>query len=102
MPATGNEVVKLSQLKTYADGVNTTLSAKLNAPASEGSAGQVLTTDGAGTVSWSTVSASGTYTATLPISITGTNIAIAEAGDGSQGTVAFASDADFNDYLGIS
>lgn len=102
MAATGNEAVKLSQLKTYADSVTEDLNAKLDAPASEGTSGQFLRTDGAGTYTWATVSAGTTYTGTAPISVSGSIISIAEAGDGTQGTVEFASDADFLEYMELS
>ena len=43
-----------------------------------------------------------TYTGTAPINVSGTAISVAEAGDGTLGVVQFASDTDFNAYMGIS
>ena len=85
--------------------VNALLDEKLDVPATEGTAGQVLTTDGAGTYTWTTVSSGDggvTYTGTAPIAVSGSFISIAEAGEGSQGTVAFASDSDFAAFMGVS
>lgn len=102
MAATGNEAVRLSQLKTYADSVSSALSSKLDAPASEGTAGQVLTTDGDGTYTWTTVSSSASYTASNGITISGTNIQGVDADEGVVGVVSFASATDFAEYMGLS
>ena len=102
MAATGNEAVILKQLKTAVDKIKEWVGAKLDAPTTEGTSGQVLTSDGAGGLTWSTPAEGTVYTGTSPIAVEGSVISIAEAGEGTQGTVSFASDEDFADYLGIS
>lgn len=111
MPATGNEATRLSQLKTWWDTVYTTITAaiaaKLTAPTTPGTNGQVLSTDGENAV-WIDAPEGGTaytgtaYTGTAPVNVSGTTISVAEAGAGTLGVVSFASDDDFKTYMGIS
>lgn len=101
MAATGNEVVILSQLKTLYDNVITRIREKLTTPTTEGSAGDVLTTDGAGTYSWTTPSTGTVYEGTPPIVVTGSNISVNSATETSEGVVSFASDSDFSEYMGL-
>ena len=42
------------------------------------------------------------YNGTAPINVSGTTISVAEAGEGTLGVVQFASDTDFNAYMGMS
>lgn len=79
----------------------TALSGKLDAPSSGGSKGQVLVWNGTAT-EWQTVSTGATYTGSNGISVSGTVISGVDAGENTKGVVAFASDSDFNEYVGIS
>lgn len=102
MAATGNETIKLSQLKTWWTSVYSTITsaiaAKLDKPGTDGAAGQVLTWNGT-TTAWTTVETGETYTGTAPINVSGTTISVADAGDGTKGVVMFASDSDFTAYM---
>lgn len=93
MPATGNEAVKLSQLKSWWDAtiatINASINNKLDKPGTAATAGQVLSNNGTQNV-W--IDAPGG----------GTTISVAEAGEGTLGAVPSASDTDFNAYMGIS
>lgn len=105
MPATGNEATHLSQLKTWWDSVYSTITAaiaaKLTAPTTPGTNGQVLSTDGENAV-WIDAPEGGTaYTGTAPVNVSGTTISVAEAGAGTLGVVQFASDDDFKTYMEI-
>ena len=102
MAATGNEVAILSQIKSLYENVVTKIAAKLTTPATEGNAGDVLTTDGAGTYTWTTPAAGTVYTATAPIEINDSVISVATAGVGAEGVVSFVSDEDFASYMGLS
>lgn len=102
MAATGSEVAILSQIKSLYDNVVTKIAAKLSAPESEGSAGDVLTTDGAGTYTWTTPAAGTVYTGTAPIQVTDSVISVDSAGVGAEGVVSFVSNEDFNEYMGLS
>lgn len=99
MSATGNEAVKLSQLKTYKGTVDTALDEKLASPSSEGTSGQILSWNGEAT-EWIDAPEGGTeYTGTAPIQVSGNAISVREAGDGTSGVVSFASDEDFTTYM---
>lgn len=95
MAADGTEAVKLSQFKT-------SMATKVDTPAEPGTSGQVLSTDGEGNNTWITPSEGTVYQGTAPINVSGSQISVATAGDGSLGVVKFASDADFNAYMGIT
>lgn len=102
MAATGSEAISLAQLLLYKNAVDTALDAKMSAPSSTGTSGQVLTTDGAGTYSWTTVSAGTTYTGSNGVDVTGSVIIGIDAAAGTKGVVEFATDTDFNEYMGLS
>lgn len=106
MTATGNEAVKLSQLKSWWDAtiatINASIATKLDKPSTAATAGQVLSTNGTQNVWIDAPSGGKTYTGTAPIDVSGTVISVAEAGEGTLGVVQFASDADFKPYMGIS
>lgn len=105
MPATGNEATRLSQLKSWWDAtkatINASIAAKLDKPSTAATAGQVLSNNGTANV-WIDAPSGTAYTGTAPINVSGTAISVAEAGDGTLGVVQFASDTDFNAYMGIS
>lgn len=106
MPATGNEATRLSQLKSWWDAtiatINASIATKLDKPSTAATAGQVLSNNGTQNV-WIDAPGGGTtYTGTAPINVSGTTISVAEAGEGTLGVVQFASDTDFNAYMGIS
>lgn len=106
MPATGNEGTRLSQLKSWWDTtiatINSNIATKLDKPSTAATAGQVLSNNGTQNVWIDAPSGGETYTGTSPINVSGTTISVAEAGDGTLGVVRFASDADFNAYMGVS
>lgn len=91
MPATGNEATRLSQLKSWWDTtiatINASINNKLDKPGTAATAGQVLSNNGTQNV-W--------------IDAPGGGTSVSEAGEGTLGVVQFASDADFNAYMGIS
>lgn len=105
MPATGNEATRLSQLKSWWDKtiatINASINNKLDKPGTAATAGQVLSNNGTQNV-WIDAPSGTAYTGTAPINVSGTAISVAEAGDGTLGVVQFASDTDFNAYMGIS
>lgn len=106
MPATGNEATRLSQLKSWWDttiaNINASINNKLDKPGTAATAGQVLSNNGTQNVWIDAPSGGDAYTGTAPIDVSGTVISVAEAGEGTLGVVQFASDADFNDYMGVS
>lgn len=55
----GNLQTNVSNLQTNVGNLQTAVSGKMNEPASEGTAGQVLTTDGNGQRTWTTVESGG-------------------------------------------
>lgn len=99
MPATGNEVVSLEQLKLFNDNVvapiKTTADGALKAPTAAGTAGQVLSTDGTNT-QWITIDTGEEYTGTAPIDVTGTVISIAAATTSAPGSMSAADKAKLN------
>ena len=106
MPATGNEATRLSQLKSWWDAtlpkINLSINSKLDKPSAAATAGQVLSNNGTQNVWIDAPSGGDAYTGTAPINVSGTAISVAEAGEGTLGVVQFASDTDFNAYMGIS
>lgn len=106
MPATGNEATRLSQLKSWWDAtiatINASIATKLDKPSTAATAGQVLSNNGTQNVWIDAPSGGETYTGTAPINVSGTDISVAEAGEGTLGVVRFASDTDFKAYMGIS
>lgn len=106
MPATGNEATRLSQLKSWWDTtiatINASINNKLDKPGTAATAGQVLSNNGTQNVWIDAPSGGGDYSGTAPINVSGNTISVAEAGDGTLGVVQFASDTDFNAYMGIS
>lgn len=101
MPATGTEAVLLSQLLTLKNSIDTDIDAKQDALPT-GTSGQVLTSNGSSGVSWTTLAEATTYEGTLPIVVSGANISVNTASQGSSGVVEFATDSDFATYMGIS
>lgn len=106
MTATGNEATRISQLKSWWDAtqpkINMSINSKLDKPGTAATAGQVLSNNGTKNVWIDAPSGGDTYTGTAPINVSGTVISVAEAGDGTLGVVQFASDTDFNAYMGIN
>lgn len=131
MAATGTEAVQLSQLKTYADSVDTKINAKQDAltlpltianggtgstsaatartalgavaaPSGDGTSGQFLQTNGDGTTAWATVSQGTTYTGSNGITVSGSTISGVTAAADTVGVVSFASNLDFEAYMELS
>lgn len=106
MPATGNEATRLSQLKSWWDttiaAINASINNKLDKPGTAATAGQVLSNNGTQNVWIDAPSGGAEYNGTAPINVSGTTISVSQAGDGTLGVVQFASDTDFNAYMGIS
>lgn len=106
MPATGNEATRLSQLKSWWDTtiatINASINNKLDKPGTAATAGQVLSNNGTQNVWIDAPGGGAEYEGTAPINVSGTTISVAQAGDGTLGVVQFASDTDFNAYMGIS
>lgn len=132
MAATGQEAVALEQLRTLNVAVSGKIDKKIDSPASAGTAGQVLSTNGTAT-EWMTLPEGTAYTGTAPITVSGSAIGISAATTGAAGSmsaadkakldgidanannyvlpsasstvlggVKFATDTDFNAYMGIS
>ena len=92
MPATGTEAVSLERLKSVLDYTDDKY---LAAPSEEGTAGQVIISDGSGGTSWTSIETGATYTGTSPISVSGSVISHEESGvtAGSYGLSAAATPA---------
>lgn len=99
MAANANDAVTNQLLKDMYDNEVKT---KLTAPAVPGTSGQVLTSDGSGGTSWATVPGGTSYEGVAPVNVTGNQISVSPAGEGSQGTVKFATLADFRTYMGYT
>lgn len=97
MAATGNEAVKLSQLKAY-DAAK--VATKITNP-SGGTTGQFLSKTETGT-QWASVPEGTVYTGSNGVSVSGSTISGVDADEGVVGVVKFATDSDFNAYMGIS
>lgn len=76
------------------------VNAKLNAPSTSGTAGQVLGWNGTAT-EWISVSQGTVYSGSNGINVSGSVISGVNAAAGTVGVVSFASDSDFNTYLGL-
>lgn len=99
MAANANDAVTNQLLKDLYDNE---ITKKLNAPAAAGTSGQVLTSDGSGGTAWANVQPGTTYSGVAPVNVTGNQISVSPAGEGTQGTVQFASLADFRTYMGYT
>lgn len=81
MAATGNETIKLSQLKTWWTNVYSTITTaiakKLDKPGTDGTSGQVLTWNGT-TTEWTSIQTGQVYTGTSPINVSGTTISVSD------------------------
>ena len=99
MAANANDAVTNQLLKDLYDNEVKT---KLDAPAVPGTSGQVLASDGSGGTTWATVPGGTAYEGTAPFVVTGNQISVSPASEGTQGTVQFASLADFRAYMGYT
>ena len=105
MAANGNEAVSLSQLKALSDSIGAEVDGKVASPASAGTAGQVLSTNGTAT-EWITLPEGTVYTGTAPITVSGSAIGITAASTGAAGSMSAADkakldgiDANANNYV---
>lgn len=105
MAANGNEAVSLSQLKALSDSIGAEVDGKVASPASAGTAGQVLSTNGTAT-EWIDLPEGTVYTGTAPITVSGSAIGITAASTGAAGSMSAADkakldgiDANANNYV---
>lgn len=98
MAANATDAVSNGNLKDLFDNV---ISNKVDSPATAGTAGQVLAWNGTAT-EWKTVSTGAAYEGVSPISVSGTQISVTAAGEGTPGVVQFATLADFRSFMGYT
>lgn len=87
MAATGQEAVALEQLRTLNVAVSGKIDKKIDSPASAGTAGQVLSTNGT-TTEWMTLPEGTAYTGTAPIQVSGSAISISAATTSAAGSMS--------------
>ena len=92
MAATGQEAVALEQLRTWGVAVSGEIDKKVDSPATSGTAGQVLSTNGT-TTEWITLPEGTAYTGTAPIQVEGSAISIAAATTSAAGSMSAADKA---------
>ena len=96
--ANANDAVSIGNLKDLFDNV---ISKKVDSPASAGTAGQVLAWNGTAT-EWQTVGTGAAYKGVAPISVSGTQISVEEAGVRKFGVMQIPTLADFRGYMGYT